>query len=169
MHWIMGFKCLRCYCMGTSCHCALPMWWTLRFSRVTLDTSLGQDCSSLVWFVLDCEQGHCSQVLPIVPSRMRHRGEDLGPTEQVQAVKFNPKWDQASKAKKRSVRRGFVNLYWLSYSRRNNLITLLCPRHVFVKCVKRAQMFHSWASTLFMSDLNDYLTSFSVLCHKING
>lgn len=62
------------------------------------------------------------------------------------------------------MRRGFVNLYWLSYSHRNNLMTLLCQRHIFVKCVKRAQMFHSRANTLFMSDLNEYLASVSV--HK---
>lgn len=152
--------------METSCHCALPMWRTVRSSRETLDTSLGQGCSLFVWFVWDCEQGHCSQVFHTVPSRVRHRGEDLGPTEQIQAVKFNLKWDQASKVRKRSMRRGFVNLYWLSYSHRNNLMTLLCQRHVFVKCVKCAQIFHSWANILFMSDLNDYLASVSVLGHK---
>lgn len=166
MYWIMGFKCLRCCCMGTSFPCALAMWWTVRPSRVTLDTSLGQGCSSFVWFILDCEQGHCSQVLHTVPSRVRHRGEDLGPTEQIQAVKFDPKWDQASKARKRTMRRGFVNLSWLSYSHRNNLMTLSCQRHLFVKCVKCAQIFLSRANTLFMSDLNDCLASVSVLCHK---
>lgn len=162
MYWIMGFKCLRCCCMGTSCRCASPMWWTVRSSRVILGTSLGQGCSSFVWLVLDCEQGHCSQVLHTV-----HRGEDLGPTEQTQAIKFNPNWDQASKARRGSMRRGFVNLYMaMPYRHRNNLMTLLCQRHIFVKCLKRAPMFHSWANMLLMSDLSDYLASVSVHCHK---
>lgn len=167
MYWIMVFTCLGCCCMGTGCHCALPMWWTVRPSRVILGTLMYRwGCSSFVWFVLDSEQGHCSQVLHTVPSWGRHRGESLWPTEQIQAVKFNPKWDQASKVRKRSMRRGFVNLYWLSYSHRNNLMTPLCQRHIFVKCLKHAQMFHSWANTLLVSDLNDYLTSVSVHCHK---
>lgn len=152
--------------MGTNCHCALPMWWTVRCSRVILGTSLGQGCSCFVWFVLDCEQGHCCQGLHTVPRRVRHRREDLGPAEQIEAVQFNPKWDQTIKVRKRSMRRGFGDLYWLSYSHSNNLMTLKCQRHIFVKCMKRAQMFHSWANTLFMSDLNEYLASISVLCHK---
>lgn len=38
----MFFKCLSCCCVGTSCHCALSMWWTVRCPRVIQGTSLGQ-------------------------------------------------------------------------------------------------------------------------------
>lgn len=75
---------------------------------MTLDTSLGQVCFS---FVLNCEQGYCSQTRRTVPSRVECREESLGSTVHIQAVQINPKWDQPSNGRRRSLRMDVVNLF----------------------------------------------------------
>lgn len=44
---------------------------------------IGQVCFSFVLFVLNCEQGYCSQILCTVRSRVRCREEGLGSTVQI--------------------------------------------------------------------------------------